>query len=228
MPTAEHTGAGEVDSPHAQELRKRLVSHLEDMGELRSPRVKDALLRVPRHRFVPKGEPLADAYANVPLPIGQGQTISQPAVVALMTEALELTGEERVLEVGTGSGYQAAVLSLLAREVYSMEILPELAVRAARPHGKLGYANVYVCQGDGVRGWPEHAPFDRILGTAAARKVPRDWVDQLREGGVLVAPVGDLGGQQLLRLRKRDGEISREDLGWVAFVPMLPLGRTFP
>jgi protein-L-isoaspartate(D-aspartate) O-methyltransferase len=228
MPAVERTSVGEGDSAQAQELRRYLVSHLEDMGELHDARVKEALLRVPRHRFVPKGELLADAYANIPLPIGQGQTISQPAVVAVMTEALELTGDERVLEVGTGSGYQAAVLSLLAREVYSIEILPELAGRAARRLAQLGYANVHVTQGDGACGWPEHAPFDRILVTAAARTVPEEWIAQLREGGILVAPVGDSGGQQLLRFRKRSGRTSREDLGWVAFVPMLPLGRRQP
>jgi protein-L-isoaspartate(D-aspartate) O-methyltransferase len=225
MNTVERGHVDKSDPPQAKELRKRLVSHLEDMGELRSRRVRDALLRVPRHLFVSGGESLREAYANVPLPIGFGQTISQPAVVALMTEELELGGEERVLEIGTGSGYQSAVLSLLVREVYSMELFPELAEAAARRLTELGYHNVHVAQGDGAGGWPEHAPFDRVIATAAARAVRPEWIAQLSEGGILVAPVGGRGGQRLLRLRKRAGETVSEDLGWVAFVPMLPLDR---
>jgi protein-L-isoaspartate(D-aspartate) O-methyltransferase len=207
------------DPPRARELRARLVEDLADTGEVRSNRVKDALNRVPRHLFVERGRSLEDAYANEPLPIGYGQTISQPAVVALMTEALELSGSERVLEVGTGSGYQAAVLSLLTREVYSIELVAGLAESSAARLTKLGYANVHVRQGDGRRGLPEHAPFDRIIVTAAAESVPDAWFDQLVEGGILVAPVGVEWQQRLLRYRKHHGRTCKEDLGWVAFVP---------
>jgi len=212
------------DDHVAQELRARLVSYLEDTGELRTARVRHAMLRVPRHLFVPAGTSLYDAYANHPLPIGDGQTISQPAVVAIMTEALNLGGSERVLEIGTGSGYQAAVLSLLAGEVYSVEVIPPLAERSAALLRKLGYANVHVARGDGVVGWPEHAPFDRVIATAAAERVPQAWFDQLEPNGILVAPVGQPGDQRLLRFRKQGARIDQEDLGWVSFVPILPEG----
>jgi protein-L-isoaspartate(D-aspartate) O-methyltransferase len=197
------------------------VAHLEEIGDVKSERVKKALLEVPRHMFVPAGTPLDQAYANEPLAIGCGQTISQPTVVALMSEALELTGKERVLEIGTGSGYQAALLSVLAAQVYSVEYFAELAESAADRIARLGYTNVQVRCGDGNGGWPEHAPFDRIIATAASPAVPEAWFTQLDEGGVLVAPVGSEWGQSLLRYRKRDGRRTMEDLGWVAFVPLL-------
>lgn len=189
------------------------------MGELRTPRVKDALARVPRHLFVPPGFSLESAYANQPLPIGYQQTISQPSVVAIMTEALELSGAERVLEIGTGSGYQAAVLSLLAREVDSIELVAPLAKRAASCLATYGYANVTVRQGDGYEGWPERAPFDRIIATAAVSAIPAAWIDQLGARGVLVAPVGAEGAQRLLKVRKSGERPIEEDLGPVFFVP---------
>jgi protein-L-isoaspartate(D-aspartate) O-methyltransferase len=177
--------------------------------------------RVPRHLFVP-GVSLQRAYANYPAPIGYGQTISQPTVVAIMTEALDLTGRERVLEIGTGSGYQAAILSLLASAVYSIEIVPELAEDARLRLLRMGYANVHVRAGDGYKGWPERAPFERILVTAAPDEVPQTLLDQLAEGGVLVTPVGPSGtSQRLLRYRKVRGRTSSEDLGGVRFVPMV-------
>jgi chemotaxis protein methyltransferase CheR len=212
-------GEWPLDPPLAQQLRRDLVDYLAMLGEVRTERVKDALNRVPRHLFLGPTEQLEAAYENRPLPIGYDQTISQPAVVALMTEALELSGSERVLEVGTGSGYQAAVLSVLAREVFSIELVPELAKSSAERLANLGYANVQVRQGDGYRGWPEEAPFDRIIVTAAAPSVPAAWFEQLAEGGILVAPVGVEWGQHLLRYRKRGGRTSKEDLGWVVFVP---------
>lgn len=209
------------DGPEARALRAALVAQLERGRDLRDPRVVDALRAVPRHHFVPAAS-LAAAYADVPLPIGEGQTISQPAVVASMTQALELRGGERVLEIGTGSGYQAAVLSLLAARVWSIELIARLGERARARLAQLGYANVEVRVGDGYAGWPDQAPFDRILLTAAPPEVPEALVDQLAEGGVLVAPVGPEGEtQKLLRLRKTRGSITREDLGRVVFVPMV-------
>ncbi len=179
------------------------------------------MARVPRHWFVP-GAPLRQAYANRPLPIGFDQTISQPEIVALMTDALELTGRERVLEIGTGSGYQAAVLSLLAAEVFTIELVPELAEGARTRLEQLGFSNVHVRAGDGYRGWPEAQPFDRILVTAAPEEVPRTLLEQLAPGGTLVAPVGPRDrAQSLLRYRRANGRFSREDLGGVQFVPMV-------
>ena len=210
----------------AHELRERLVAELEYRGDIRSDRVRSAMLSVPRHLFVPRGTPLDEAYGNYPLPIGLGQTISQPSVVAWMSEALELTGDERVLEIGTGSGYQAAVLSLLARQVFSVELFDELARRSAARLRALGYGNVVVRTGDGAQGLPEFAPFDRVIATAAAQTVPQAWLDQLDEGGILVAPVEDDWGQQLRRYRKSRGGVSTEDLGFVSFVPLLPSSRS--
>jgi protein-L-isoaspartate(D-aspartate) O-methyltransferase len=178
--------------------------------------------RTPRHLFVP-GVSLERAYVDRPAPIGYGQTISQPKVVGIMTSALELGGKERVLEIGTGSGYQAAVLSSLVAAVYTIELVPELAQQAAARLEQLGYSNVEVRAGDGYRGWPEKAPFDRVLVTAAPDVLPRTLLDQLADGGILVAPVGaDRGSQQLLRYRKKGARIISEDLGAVRFVPMIP------
>ena len=191
----------ELDPAAAQELRRDLVEHLVELGDLREARVKEALLRVPRHRFAGDAVPLTDAYANGPVDIGHGQTISQPSVVAMMTEALELSGSERVLEIGTGSGYQAAVLAELGARVFTIEIIEELAERAKQRLAELGYANVEVRVGDGSAGWPERAPFDRILVTAAAPAIPEALLAQLADGGVLVAPVGGAWGQTLRRAR---------------------------
>ena len=157
--------------------------------DVRDPRVLAALAHVPRHELVPD-EMREYAYEDRPLPIGHGQTISQPYVVAYMTEQLRLRGDERVLEIGTGSGYQAAVLAELAREVYSIEIVEELGERARADLARLGYSNVHVRVGDGYRGWPEQAPFDAIIVTAAPGHVPQPLIDQLAVGGRLVLPVG--------------------------------------
>jgi protein-L-isoaspartate(D-aspartate) O-methyltransferase len=173
---------------------------------------------VPRHLFVDGS--IERAYRDRPLPIGWGQTISQPSIVALMSELLNLGGTERVLEIGTGSGYQAAVLAHLAAHVDSIEIIPALAEAARSRLKTLGFANVDVRIGDGNLGWPERAPFDRILLTAAPPSVPNRLLDQLADGGVLVAPVGPEDGQRLVRWRKRAGALV-EDLGRVVFVPMV-------
>jgi protein-L-isoaspartate(D-aspartate) O-methyltransferase len=189
--------------------------------EVLSERVLAALSRVPRHEFVSESQ-RAFAYANHPLPIGHGQTISQPYIVALMSELLETTPEDQVLEIGAGCGYQSAVLSSLVKQVYSLEIIPELATAARERLARLGYANVEVRQGDGRTGWPEHAPYDGILVAAAALEVPRALFDQLRPGGRLLIPVGGrLHGQQLLLIEKDiHGRANRRAVLPVIFVPL--------
>jgi protein-L-isoaspartate(D-aspartate) O-methyltransferase len=185
------------------------------------PRVMEAMAEVPRHEFVPTHEQIY-AYANGPLPIGHGQTISQPYIVALMTDLLECGPDDKVLEIGTGSGYQAAILSRVVNQVYSVEIIPELAERAAERLAHLGYSNVETRHGDGYLGWPEHAPYDGILVTAAAPSVPPPLVEQLRDGARLVIPVGPpYGHQELLVIEKRpDGSTRTRDILGVAFVPL--------
>jgi protein-L-isoaspartate(D-aspartate) O-methyltransferase len=212
--------AAEIDPESAKAARAHLVEKIRADGWVRDTRVLDAIARVPRHRFVDGAFATADSYADRPLAIGHGQTISQPSVVAKMTEALALTGRERVLEIGTGSGYQAAVLSLLARRVYSIEIVPELAIPARERLRALGY-DVYQRIGDGYRGWSEEAPFDRILLTAAPAVVPRVLFDELAVGGILVAPVGPVGDQHLIRYVKDASGLHETDLGPIRFVPMV-------
>jgi len=177
--------------------------------------------RVPRHEFVPDSEK-SSAYQNRPLPIGGGQTISQPYIVALMTELAGITSDEVVLEIGTGSGYQAAVLSEIAREVYSIEIIDWLGERAAADLARLGYDNVSVRIGDGYAGWPDHAPFDAILVTAAPEEVPQPLIDQLAVGGRMVIPVGGEYEVQTLRLliKEPDGSVRTENVIPVRFVPL--------
>jgi protein-L-isoaspartate(D-aspartate) O-methyltransferase len=196
-----------------------VADQIESRG-IRNVDVLRAMRSVPRHLFVPL--PLRFlAYQDSPFPIGHGATISQPYIVALMTELLAPEKRHRVLEIGTGSGYQAAILGQLAGEVYSMEIVPELAQSAAAKLRELGYLNITVRHGDGYLGWPERAPFDRIILTAAPPEIPRALIDQLANGGQLVAPTGPPGDQQLIVLEKnRDGAISRRPVIPVRFVPM--------
>ncbi len=191
-----------------------------------SPRVMAAMAEVPRHEFVPDWE-RPFAYANRPLGIGHGQTISQPYIVAVMTELLDLGESDRVLEIGTGCGYQAAVLGTLAKSVYSVEVVPELATEAAKRLKRLGYDNVVVRIGDGYEGWPEEAPFDAVIVTAAPVEIPEALIDQLKSGGRLVIPVGMTGETQMLYrcLREAGGTLSREAKLPVAFVPMVPRAR---
>lgn len=207
--------------------RERMVETIDSMaagagvrGVRRIDRdVLDAMRSVPRHRLVPAGYE-ADAYENRPLPIGHDQTISQPFIVALMTHLLAPRPDHVVLEVGTGSGYQAAILSRLVRRVYSIEIVPQLAERAADRLDELGYANIVVRQGDGYGGWPEHAPFDGIIVTAGAERIPAPLLVQLKPGGRMVIPLGPSHDQQLVLVTKsREGRISREVLLPVRFVP---------
>ena len=187
-------------------------------------RVLTAMARVPRHEFVPQGR-RAGAYEDCPLPIGHGQTISQPYIVAFMTAALNPKPGDRVLEIGTGSGYQAAVLSGLVAEVYSIEIVEPLAQRAAADLQRLGCGNVQVRAGDGYRGWPEAAPFDAIIVTCAPEQVPQALVDQLKVGGRMMIPVGPTyGAQELYLLRKRPGGLETQAVLPVRFVPMVGKG----
>lgn len=179
-----------------------------------------ALRTVPRHLFVPEGN-RALAYEDRPLPIGHGQTISQPYIVALMLQLLQLTGAESALEVGTGSGYQAALLGRLAKHVYTVEIIPELAESARTVLHHLRYDNVEVVAANGSIGWSAGAPYDAIIVAAASPLVPRSLIEQLKDGGRLVLPVGSLHEQQLLRVWKRGETIDTEDLGGCAFVPLV-------
>ena len=186
-----------------------------------SARVMAAMAKVPRHEFVPASQ-FANAYANRPLPIGLGQTISQPYIVALMTDLMEVKPGDRVLEIGTGSGYQAAVLAELAGTVYTIEIVEPLGREAAERLIRLGYRNVATRIGDGYQGWPGEAPFDSIMVTAAPREVPQPLIDQLKPGGKLVVPVGGQGaGQSLLLIEKQaDGTVTRRNVLAVRFVPL--------
>jgi protein-L-isoaspartate(D-aspartate) O-methyltransferase len=190
-----------------------------------SPPVRAALARVERHRFVPESQ-RERAYGNHPLPIGAGQTISQPYIVALSTDLVQAKPGDVVLEIGTGSGYQAAMLAEIVQQVYSVELIEDLGREAAKRLGAAGYANVEVRIGDGYAGWPEKAPFDAIVVTAAAPRVPQALVDQLKPGGRLVIPVGGRHeAQELLVLTKRaDGGVDRRSVLPVRFVPLVPGG----
>jgi protein-L-isoaspartate(D-aspartate) O-methyltransferase len=202
--------------------RRVMVRHqLEGIGrDITNQLVLTAMGEVPRHEFVP-ADVRADAYQDQPLPIGYGQTISQPYIVALMTQALEPAPTDRVLEIGTGSGYQAAVLARIVSQVYTIEIVEALARRAEADLQRLGFTNVTVRAGDGHRGWAEAAPFDAIIVTCAPEEVPRPLVEQLRDGGRMVIPVGDLAtGQDLYLLRKKGGKVEQQAILPVRFVPM--------
>lgn len=187
-----------------------------------APRVMAAMAHVPRHEFVPPSERRL-AYVNGPLPIGQGQTISQPYIVALMTDLIDPEPDDVVLEIGTGSGYQAAVLSGLVRQVYSVEVLQALADSATAKLKRLGFDNVHVRSGDGNAGWPEHAPYDAILVTAAGPRVPPALVEQLKPGARMVIPLGSFGRDQELTIVEKDarGEVHQHGILPVAFVPLV-------
>ncbi|HTY15734.1 MAG TPA: protein-L-isoaspartate(D-aspartate) O-methyltransferase [Methanoregulaceae archaeon] len=207
------------DDPYAL-LRERMVAtQIEDRG-VRDPRLLDVMRQIPRHLFVPPAFREA-AYQDRPLPIGSGQTISQPYIVAVMTELLHLKENDRVLEIGTGSGYQAAILSRLAKTVVTMERLPGIAEDARRLFESLGYTNITVVSGDGTEGYGPGSPYDGIIVTAATPDIPGPLVAQLGEGGRLVAPVGSRDLQQLVRLTRRGGSLIREEFGGVVFVPLL-------
>ena len=211
--------AGESDA-HAS-LRERMVElQLKAPGrDITNARVLAAMGKVPRHEFVPANL-RHEAYADHPLPIGHGQTISQPYIVAFMTEVVDPKPGDRVLEVGAGSGYQAAVLAEVVSNVFTIEIVEPLAKRAEADLARLGYANVQVRTGDGYQGWPEAAPFDAILVTCAPDHVPQPLVAQLKEGGRMIIPVGAFGDQELYLLEKRGGQVQRRAVLPVRFVPM--------
>ncbi|MDH7552659.1 MAG: protein-L-isoaspartate(D-aspartate) O-methyltransferase [Spirochaetes bacterium] len=211
----------DVKGESLQQLRELMVKKQIEARGIRDPRVLQAMLQVERHKFVPELS-IPQAYEDHPLPIGYGQTISQPYIVALMTELCELDGSEKVLEIGTGSGYQAAILSLLAKEVFTIEIVEPLGKQAALRLKSLGYKNVTVKIGDGYKGWPEHAPFDVIMLTAAPPTVPDTLLSQLKEdGGILVAPVGDYH-QELVKIVRNGNNYSQKVITYVRFVPMVP------
>lgn len=201
--------------------RRRMVEQQIVARGVTDPRVIEAMLKVPRHRFVE--EALAEqAYQDAPLPIGDKQTISQPYMVAMMSEALCLQGDETVLEVGTGSGYQAAVLAVLAARVYTLERIPSLARRARRTLDETGYTKVNIRLADGTLGWREMAPFDAIIVTAGAPDIPQDYLEQLAVGGRLVIPVGDRGSQVLMRVtRTGESDYREEQLLGCRFVPLI-------
>jgi len=208
------------DGREYDRLRLRMVERQIKARGIRDERVLEAMRKVPRHLFL-SSETADQAYEDHPVSIGSGQTISQPYMVALMTEVLELKGDEKVLEIGTGSGYQTAVLAELAREVYSVERIPELAEEARIKLEDLGYTNVHIRVGNGTLGWPEQAPFDAILVTAGAPKVPKPLKTQLADGGRLVIPVGSEFHQVLYRIKRRGDEFLEEPLTSCVFVPLI-------
>ena len=204
-----------------QVLRERMVEQQIAARGVANPAVLDAMRSVPRHRFVPGVDPEL-AYADRPLPIGQGQTISQPYIVARMTELVRPDSTDRALEIGTGSGYQAAVLASIVDSVYTIEIIPELADTATKRLRRLGYENAVVRNADGFKGWPARAPFDVIVVTAAPEDIPPPLIDQLADGGRMIIPVGPTGRTQSLTLvTKEDGDVSKRQLAPVRFVPFL-------
>ena len=206
-----------------QALRERMVETQIRARDVQNPAVLQAMRRVPRHLFVPDDlRPFA--YDDRPLPIGRGQTISQPYIVGYMTEALQLTPSHKVLEIGTGSGYQAAVLAEIVNQVYSIEIVPDLAESARRALAEAGYRNVEIRAENGYLGWPEHAPFDRIIVTAAPPEIPQTLVDQLAVGGIMVVPVGT-GYQEMVIITKTPNGVAQKRTIDVRFVPMVSKPR---
>jgi len=216
----ENSAPGEDPETIFREARRTMIERDIARRGIKDQRLLQVMATLPRHLFVPE-EMRSSAYQDRPLPIGAGQTISQPYIVAFMTELLELKGGERVLEIGTGSGYQAAVLAALVEEVFSVEIRAELSARAERTLKQLGIQNVKLRVGNGFYGWAEGAPFDAIMVTAAAPKIPSPLWNQLREGGVLIMPLGKQGHtQQLIRARKIGGRQVIEEHSAVIFVPL--------
>ena len=200
--------------------RKKMVQEQLATRGIKDKRILDAMMKVPRHLFVEEGL-WHQAYGDFPLPIGQGQTISQPYIVALMTEALQLTGDDKVLEIGTGSGYQAAILAELTTHVFSIERIGPMASKARKILDELGYANVLIRVSDGTLGWQEEAPFAGIMVTAGAPKIPPTLVEQLEVRGRLVIPVGNEYSQTLLKVIRQDKGYKEKDLGGVRFVKLI-------
>jgi protein-L-isoaspartate(D-aspartate) O-methyltransferase len=201
-------------------LRKRMIDEQLIPRGIKDPRVLDAFYKVERHKFIPE-ELRTSAYADFPVPIGEGQTISQPYIVALMTECLELSGQEKVLEIGTGSGYQAAILAELAKEVYTVERFGSLTKRAESVLNELGYKNIKIKVDDGTLGWQECAPFERIIITAASPRIPLPLVEQLKETGKLILPLGESFSQVLTLVEKVKGELISTQICGCVFVPLI-------
>lgn len=217
-PTPEDTNT--FDNGYAVQREKMIKAQL-IRRDIKDQRVLDAISKIPRHMFV-KESLRHKAYGDYPLPIGEGQTISQPYIVALMTDALKLKTSDKVLEIGTGSGYQAAVLAEIVKEVYTIEIRENLADSARGLLGKLGYKNIKIKYADGYFGWQEYAPFDAVIVTASANHIPPPLIKQLKEGGKLIIPLGSTLYYQTLTLAKKNkGELEVEQMGGVAFVPMM-------
>lgn len=208
------------------EVKKMVRDQIESRG-VTDEKVLKVMRNIPRHLFVPERY-RKSAYQDSPLPIGQGQTISQPYIVALMTHLLDLRGDEKVLEIGTGSGYQAAVLAQLSKEVYTIEVIRELASTASERLANMEYENVHVMWGDGYQGWPAHAPFDRIIVTAAPDQIPQKLAEQLKPGGKMVLPVGE--SFQVLKVitKTPDGKIEKKSITGVRFVPMVHPDKPIP
>lgn len=201
------------------EKKELLIKELKSQGFLESRAVIKAFREVPRELFVPEGQ-RKHAYSDQPLSIGEGQTISAPHMVAIMTELLEPRKTDRVLEIGAGSGYQAAILSRLVKKVVTIELEPELAKRAGESLKKAGYKNVELLVGDGSGGWPEEAPYDKVIVTCACPEIPPALLEQLREGGKLIAPVGGGWHQDLIEIVKKKGELVKKSHGGCVFVPL--------
>jgi len=201
------------------ELRQKMVKEQIIARGIKNKNVLSAMLKVERHRFVPKNL-WNYAYEDYPLPIAEEQTISQPYIVALMTELLKVNKKDRILEIGTGSGYQAAILSELCKDVYTIEVIPELGNSAEILLKQLGYNNVKVKIGDGFLGWDEYAPYDKIILTCAPKEIPEPLINQLKEGGILVAPIGEYF-QDLIVAKKKKGKITKKSIIPVRFVPMI-------
>ncbi len=200
--------------------REQMVQNQIKQRGIKDQKVLDAMLKVERQKFVPP-EYRSESYNDYPIPIGNGQTISQPYIVAFMTEALEPKASDKVLEIGTGSGYQAAVLAEICDSVYTIEIIPDLGEKAAKLLKELGYKNVQVKVGDGYLGWPEHSPFNGIIVTCSPTHVPKPLEDQLAEGGRMIIPVGPVYSQELVLLEKKGGQLIQRDVLPVRFVPMV-------
>lgn len=215
-----------TSAPYFAEREQMVVHQIKRRG-IKDPKIINAFLKVERHRFVPKRY-LANAYEDRPLPIGEGQTISQPYIVAFMTDVLNLSRSDKVLEIGTGSGYQAAILGELSDNVFTIEINEPLGKRADKLLKELGYTNVKVKIGDGYKGWQEHAPYDAIIVTCAPSHVPAPLKEQLKEGGRMIIPVGGRFNQSLVLLRKIDNALEEENVLPVLFVPMVdPTGKKY-
>ncbi len=212
--------AESVSSENYTAKREAMVSRQIAARGVNDPKVLEAMRKVERHKFVPeKHRPRA--YNDHPLPIGDGQTISQPYIVALMTDALELDGSEKILEIGTGSGYQAAVLAEICKHVYTIEIVESLGKRAEKTLSELGYDNISVKIGDGYKGWKAHSPFDAIIVTCAPARIPEPLKRQLAEGGRMIIPVGESYAQELVLLTKIKGKVKKQSITPVRFVPMV-------